>query len=143
MARKVFISFLGTNNYTPCVYSYGSSRSSAVEFVQSALTEMFCTNWTKEDKVLVFITKEAEEKNWVKLQQEWHVDTSITKGVFIPSGKNEEEIWQIFQIIYDCLEKSDELYVDITHSFRSIPLLASSLQSINSGRSAGQHNQHT
>ncbi|MCL2650337.1 MAG: TIGR02221 family CRISPR-associated protein [Candidatus Azobacteroides sp.] len=127
MARKVFLSFLGTNAYTKCVYSFCSIRSNAVEYVQSALIEMFCTDWTEKDKIFVFITKEAEEKNWERLKQEWHVNTAIIKGIHIPSGKNEEEIWQIFQILYDALEKSDELYVDITHSFRSIPLLASSL----------------
>ena len=127
MARRVFLSFLGTNNYTKCVYSQGSSRSKAVEFVQSALTEMFCADWTEKDKVLVFITKEAEEKNWNKLLAEWPVGAGTAKGIPIPSGKNEEEIWRIFQIIYESLEESDELYVDITHSFRSIPLLASSL----------------
>ena len=127
MSRKVFISFLGVSDYTECVYTYGSYRSRIVMFVQSALTEMVCADWTKDDKILVFLTNEAEEKNWPKLKQEWRIDTSITQGVPISLGKDEAEIWRIFQIIYDSLEESDKLFVDITHSFRSLPLLASSL----------------
>ena len=42
----------------------------------------------------------------------------------IPDGKNEEEIDQQFQIMFGALEQGDEVVFDITHSFRSIPMLA-------------------
>lgn len=41
----------------------------------------------------------------------------------IKDGKNNTEIWENFQIIFDQLEDGDEIYVDITHSFRSIPII--------------------
>lgn len=125
MPRKVFISFLGTNNYTECVYSYNSFRSPVVKFVQSALTKLCCEEWTQNDKALIFTTKEALP-NWELLQKEWTLQIPC-ENKMIPSGKNEDEIWNIFQIMYDSLQTNDRLYVDITHSFRSIPLLASSL----------------
>lgn len=47
--------------------------------------------------------------------------------VAIPEGRNTDEIMDIFQIIYDQIEEGDELYFDITHSFRSIPMIVISV----------------
>lgn len=44
--------------------------------------------------------------------------------VTVPVGKNEEEIWQIFEQVFSLLQEEDNLYFDITHGFRSLPLLA-------------------
>ena len=44
--------------------------------------------------------------------------------IFIPKGQSEQEIWEIFQIVYDRLKSGDEVIFDITHAFRSIPMLA-------------------
>src|SRR5699024_4490556 len=45
------------------------------------------------------------------------------ENIEIPNGKSTEEIWEIFQIVYDLIEKGDELLFDITHGFRSLPML--------------------
>ena len=44
--------------------------------------------------------------------------------VEIPDGKNEEEIDLQFQRMFHAIEEGDEIVFDITHSFRSIPMLA-------------------
>lgn len=41
----------------------------------------------------------------------------------IPDMRTESEIWEGFNRIYDCINEEDELVFDITHSFRSIPML--------------------
>jgi CRISPR-associated DxTHG motif protein len=41
----------------------------------------------------------------------------------IPEGQSEEEIWAIFQTIYDSLSEGDQVIFDVTHGFRSIPML--------------------
>jgi CRISPR-associated protein, TM1812 family len=41
----------------------------------------------------------------------------------IPDGKNEDEMWEIFNIVFDFLKNNDELYFDLTHSFRYLPML--------------------
>lgn len=41
----------------------------------------------------------------------------------IPNGKNEEEMWEIFETLFDKIEEEDELYIDLTHRFRYIPML--------------------
>jgi CRISPR-associated Csx2 family protein len=44
--------------------------------------------------------------------------------VKIPDGSSEKEIWEIFNIIFGKIDKDDELIFDITHGFRSLPMLA-------------------
>ena len=48
-----------------------------------------------------------------------------TLSLIIDYGLNEEELWQNFSTfmkLMDILDDGDEIYLDITHSFRSIPL---------------------
>lgn len=59
----------------------------------------------------------------------------LVEMVEIPSGFNEREIWGIFSVVYDKLKEvltdgvtgqrvKGELYFDVTHAFRSIPLFS-------------------
>lgn len=68
MAKK-FISFLGTNLYKECKYSYpdGSGNfSSSVRFIQEATLEYLCEKeeWTEEDSVLIVVTEDSVTNNW-------------------------------------------------------------------------------
>lgn len=48
-----------------------------------------------------------------------------SKAIIIDYGINQKELWDNFSKmmeIIDALEENDEVYIDITHSFRSIPL---------------------
>ncbi|MDR1491138.1 MAG: TIGR02221 family CRISPR-associated protein [Planctomycetaceae bacterium] len=47
----------------------------------------------------------------------------IDSCIEINDGKNTDEIWSIFDAIYSRIEDGDEVYFDITHAFRSIPML--------------------
>lgn len=141
MAR-VFISFLGTNDYLPCTYFKDDKQVRNVRFVQEATLSFFCSKWTRDDRILIFTTNESYKKNWL---DNGHIDSKTDsvldqkglacciealgllpgiKSVPIPDGKNEDEIWEIFNEIFACLNEGDELLFDITHAFRSIPMLA-------------------
>jgi CRISPR-associated Csx2 family protein len=134
MAR-CFLSCLGTSAYEGCIYVAPDGRESTpVRYVQEATLQFFCRAWTKEDRLLIFTTSEAYHKNWLdnghqkdqpglqsRLQELGLV--SQTQAVMIPEGKNIEEIWQIFQILYDNLQEGDRVTCDITHAFRSLPVL--------------------
>ena len=127
--RKIFMSFLGTGNYINCNYLYEEKKVNDVEFVQTAVADMFCSDFKKEDKIIVFLTQEAREKNWNSLKKELNgleLNCQIS-DIAIPSGKTEEEIWQIFKTCSESLEENAEIIFDITHSFRFIPMLAMSL----------------
>lgn len=62
MARKVFISFLGTNNYVECIYDIDGHLSKPVKYVQEALVSEICKDWKGSDRIFVFCTKDATEK---------------------------------------------------------------------------------
>lgn len=140
MARKVFISFLGTNNYLQTRYVFNGEKSPAVRFVQQALIGFLCKDWTVEDRVLIFYTKDSYDRNWVDGGQGLHVSNveriglhSALQSMDIPmqiedyeiaEGFTEEDIWSIFDCVYDKLEDGDLIYFDVTHAFRSIPLFS-------------------
>lgn len=140
---KVYISFLGTNDYIECMYLNGDADDARpVRFVQDATLQRLCRGWTSEDRGFIFVTKEANAKNWLdnghldrdkQCQKQCEgLETRIEKlnlpfmvdRIEIPDGKSEDEIWTIFQIVYGVLGHSDEVVFDITHAFRSIPMLA-------------------
>lgn len=140
---NVYISFLGTNDYLECTYQYEDADPvKNIRFVQEATLKTFCSEWTPDDRIFIFTTGEACKKNWL---DNGHIDRE-TKGplprtglenrirglglaaciekIDIPEGKSKDEIWQIFNNVYDRLNPGDEVVFDITHSFRSIPMLA-------------------
>ncbi|MGA1845996.1 TIGR02221 family CRISPR-associated protein [Deferribacter abyssi] len=123
---KTFISFLGTGNYINCNYYFQTldNKVDNVKFVQEALLKIFCSDFNENDKVVIFMTNEAEQKYWDELKNKicW-IDAEI-KNVIIPFGKSEKEIWDIFDKLYDSVDYKDEVILDVTHSFRSLPMLA-------------------
>ena len=77
MARKVFISFLGTSNYIECKYRNGETVSKPVRFVQEALITDICKDWADNDQIYIFCTskdktgeKGAKEFNWLNNGQD-------------------------------------------------------------------------
>ena len=142
MARKVFISFLGTNNYLQTKYELGGEVSGVVRFVQQALVDFLCKDWTEDDSVMIFYTKKSHDANWVDNGQKRLIEgaeiekkglCSTLKDMNFPmkiedyeidEGFSEEEIWKIFTCVIDKLRDGDQIYFDVTHAFRSIPLFS-------------------
>ena len=150
MPRKVFISILGTGFYEECAYTkekeeeHKPFKSSPTRFIQQASLELVGANdWSKEDRVIIFLTKKARELNWNKtiterkrygketpepykgleaVLQEMDLKAQV-EDKDIKDGMNKEEIWEVFQTIYDTLQEGDELHLDLTHSFRFLPML--------------------
>ncbi len=150
MPRKVFISILGTGLYEECAYTKEKEEeqkpftSTPTRFIQQASLELVGANgWTEEDRVIIFLTKKARALNWNKgitertpygkntpvpykgletVLQEMGLKATI-EDKDIRDGMNKEEIWEVFQTIYDTLEEGDEVYMDLTHSFRFLPML--------------------
>jgi len=126
MNRKIFLSFLGTGNYLNCNYD----EINNCKYIQEALIKKYCINWGKNEAIYIFLTKEAEEKHWKELKQtiDWlNIQAQLIPIKNVPSGKSEEEIWEIFKIVFNCLKDKDEIIYDITHSFRSLPMLGMTL----------------
>ncbi len=149
--RQVFLSFLGTSDYVEVHYNMTDYESKLVRFIQESAVELFLRDKAKElpYKIYIFCTKESEAKNWWddghkdkndqplkreglstrlhSLFQKEGLDESNIEMIVIPEGFTEEEIWQLFNQVYDVLEEGDEVTFDMTHSFRSIPLFSTVL----------------
>lgn len=129
--RNVYLSVLGTSNYEPCNYMGYEN----VRFIQEATIASNCQNWRAEDRIYVLTTDAAYHENWLdgghngtgvglKTRLD-HLNLAAKSNcVLIPLGESVDEVWGIFQIIYELLNEDDNVVFDITHAFRSLPMLA-------------------
>ena len=152
MARKVFISFLGATNYGACHYcrtdEKGVFKSDETRYVQVATLDYLTSreSWSKDDVALILLTRMSHERNWV---DNGHTDHATHQAIEapglrsclasrgypmsvktlerLPDGNNQEEILEIFLQLFDEIQEGDELYFDITHGFRYLPMLVVSL----------------
>lgn len=145
MPRKVFLSFLGTTNYKETKYQFPEQPEEAIRptrFTQESILEQIAQNWTSDDAAYMFLTSQARKRNWEDCEYIENFTTgekALKQGLCkslealdlpisifdkdIEEGNSEEEIWSIFKIIFDCLQEGDTVYFDITHGFRSSPML--------------------
>ncbi len=137
MGRKVFISVLGTGRYEACAYARENFVSTKTRFIQQATMEYIgVADWTMNDHVYILLTQAARDINWVDKKLEDKEEIIGLKSVIeamslsapctdvaINDGKDEQEIWQIFQQLNDIIQEGDELYIDLTHGFRYLPML--------------------
>lgn len=146
MARKVFMSVLGSTSYNECCYVDDNLpfKSSKTKFVQIAMLEKLKSEWNSSDIAYIFVTqgdKGSEKKNWNdnghfkfatdevieskglnSFIEELNLELKV-EPIQIKNGDNESEIWENFRIIFDCLQPDDEVYFDVTHGFRSLPMM--------------------
>jgi len=146
MATKL-ITFLGTNPYLECNYYFEDPIKEfyLTRFVQISIIRSIIDKFNDNSEILFLTTAAAKEQNWEDIKFE---NGEIRKGlkselerlknylenknkklpkyhlVDIPEGKSESELWDIFNIITKIVDEDDEIYFDITHSFRSLPMLA-------------------
>ena len=144
MARKVFISFLGYSNYGRCHYYKGEFMSEDLRYIQIATLDYLQTieKWGKDDVAYILLTEGAKRKNWEDdghenpmtkekiIQPGLHTCINAKSYPFaintidnLPDGNNEEEIFEIFDRVFEVLQPNDELHFDVTHGFRYLPML--------------------
>lgn len=142
-SRKVFISILGTGNYNLCSYRQGDFTSTKTPFIQEATLDFLRarSEWSKYDAAYIFLTPTARISNWQAEPIDIYVSHEVKKyagleptlnqmklpfpvvPVDISEGGDEEAIWSVFRSIYKQIHEGDRLYIDITHSFRYLPML--------------------
>lgn len=140
--RKL-LTFLGNTGYSPAKYKVNDSyilnsdeKEVESKYIQEALYELFKLDDTDKLKIIVFATTEAKINNW------YDEDNSDNKGklkniledkglkenidfsvVDIKSGMNSQELWENFDVITNQFDDNDDIYIDVTNSFRSIPII--------------------
>lgn len=142
--RNVLITFLGNNKYLNCRYRFPDKTSAVVRFVQEAICENLCANWSAHDCIYIFMTegeRGSRVTNWeganykddpadqeglrAKLQK-LNLGCQVVDKT-IPEGFTDKDNQLIFSNIYDVLTNNDHVHLDITNAFRSIPMFGSVL----------------
>ncbi|RLB06753.1 MAG: TIGR02221 family CRISPR-associated protein [Deltaproteobacteria bacterium] len=137
MAR-LFLSTLGTTEYSEVYYKLDDNPPYLTPFVQEALVNFLCRKWSANDRIVMFCTEKARQINWIN-EDPGDVGEGSGKGledrlkalglnaeigmVTIPEGKSESEIMEIFSRVTEEIREQDSVVLDITHSYRSLPLL--------------------
>lgn len=127
---KKFISFLGTGPYKKCKYQFENQISEEVIFIQEVLIKEICSNFSPNDKILIFLDNGSKIANWDELLstlQKLHLKCEVRKVDIDEKAKR--NIWEIFNLIYSRVNEKDELYFDVTHSFRYLPMICFSVLS--------------
>lgn len=141
-SRKVFISILGTGNYNLCSYRQGDFTSTKTPFIQEATLDFLRarSEWSQTDAAYIFLTPTARIANWQAVPIDSRTDSPKdyagleptlsqmglpfpVEPVEISEEGDEEAIWSVFRSIYEQIHEGDRLYIDITHSFRYLPML--------------------
>lgn len=146
--KKIFISVLGSGHYLPVKYYFGKSPKGdepLLRFVQEAFIRENCGSWVHDDQAFFFVTKGTAGSREINWTHPAHNHSEHPDGIYqglsarleelnpafkysaidIPDGFSEDEIWEIFTIVFNTIKNAgaEEVYFDVTHAFRSIPLL--------------------
>jgi len=145
MSHRVhFLAFLGTSFYEFARYDKAGEITGASRFVQVPLCEAaqrVSNNEGLDFRATILLTDEARRLNWDDVEggrapkegdppQEYRglraelaaLDIS-PNPVSIPNGNSDSQHWEIFGSLVDCVDAGDLLYIDVTHGFRSLPVL--------------------
>ena len=151
---KVLISSLGTGSkkegsYQKAKYQFNNEKPYETSFIADAILkhhnidklflvgtkksiwdEAYATLASGQDEEYYENLYEHKENNCITLKDLKQFDREIkyaSNSKIIEYGINEEELWNNFEKFLEIaneLEEDDELYLDITHSFRSLALMS-------------------
>ena len=115
--------FLGRGPLHESIYSY-QEQYCETRFFAEALVSFF-----EPDTLVVFATVKAAQEpvsvedktDRLTATQNLLNDRTEVIPVTIPEGENENQLWEIFNIVVNEIQDEDRLLFDITHGFRSLP----------------------
>jgi len=131
----IFLSFLGLGpynpktgkyRYKPTVYRLNSQLSQQTEFVQVA--EMEILKASSFNKVIIVTTQKAHDTHYDNLIGQlaaMGADKDNIIPLIIKEDMTAQGQWQWFEQIMNMIGVNDALTVDLTHGYRSIPIVFS------------------
>lgn len=143
MSLKI-LSFLGATDYLPCIYDFKDKENKPTKYFQTAIGEYFFKYRLNniKDKLIIFCTDKAlsyfnckkedriynfEDDMWKgkKLQQELD-ESEILRNKYVVKKVECEvnDVWGLFECIFEEINEEDEIIFDLTNSFRTLPLIA-------------------
>ena len=117
--------FLGLGELHESTYTY-QGKSCSTRFFAEALVSFF-----KPDTLVVVTTDKASQapvsktdktERLAAIQKLLNNKTKVVP-VTIPEGKDEDQLWEIFNTVVGKIQDGDRVLFDITHGFRSLPFL--------------------
>ncbi len=112
----ILFTFLGAGPYNETTYTLGKKKG------VSRYSPAAAAHFLKPSTVTAFLTAEAEKTHREGLEKALPASCSL-RCVPIPYGRDEGEFWEIFQALSQEAASSEDQCWDVTHGFRSLPLL--------------------
>ena len=113
--------FLGLRQYENTIYiKHDGSDTYETDLFPNAVANLY-----KPDQIIAFTTPKVKDIKQEDLKTLANTLGDKFSTVDIPDGNSTDELWDIFAKCVDAnvVKKNDEIILDITHAFRSIPLL--------------------
>ena len=117
----IAVSFLGLGkkNKDTDVYEYEKTKYEyGGKIVETCYFPYAVKEFTSPEKLAVIMTNKANEVHSERLREKCEYESII-----ISDGKTQKEIWDIFGKIADYVPENEEVILDITHGFRSQPVI--------------------
>jgi CRISPR-associated DxTHG motif protein len=113
------ITFLGATTAYETTYVLDDGREHTAPFFGAALAR-----FVPDLSLRVFVTDQAREKHFDRFVTLVEDYVTEVEPVPIPDGRNDAELWEIFQKVVDAVVPEELVIFDITHGFRSLPFLS-------------------
>lgn len=122
---NVLLCFLGKGEYKPIYYALSGQKTEQPErYVPAALVQLLDKS---EMHVRALVTKEARTAHWQSFSErlsELGVDGTRLTKVDIEIPTTETALWTLFEKALENLNEDDIVWLDITHGFRALPVVA-------------------
>jgi len=112
----IALSFIGTRKYEAVTYVWREEKEFTTYLFPEAVAKIF-----EPEKMFLLVTPQAKQCEQFQTLKERLGDR--LEPVDIPEGRSEAELWQIFERCAEVVSRGDELLLDVTHAFRSLPLI--------------------
>ena len=127
--RRIYLSFLGMGShkegkYEKTSYELDGRHSSETEFVQAAEVEILGAE--KFDRFVIVVTEKSRARHFNSLDRQLRMlgAQSVTP-LQIEEDMTPQGQWDWFERMLDYIEPYDRITVDLTHGFRSVPIIFS------------------
>lgn len=110
----VILTTLGAGKYEEATYQWADRAPLRTKLVSAALK-----GWFPQATVKVLCTPRALQENGALLSELLPDHQSLP----IANGENDAHNWQLFQTVADSVPNGAEVIFDITHGFRSLPVV--------------------
>jgi CRISPR-associated DxTHG motif protein len=130
---KVFLSFLGLGSqlkqtkqydYSKTVFILNGLKSQETKFVQVA--ELQILGMSSFDKIIIVATQKSYDSHFNNISSQiQELGAADIIPLIIEEDMSPKGQWKWFEMILDNIDYGDELTIDLTHGYRSIPIVFS------------------